>query len=94
MDIFNSIFSIFRTIQIRDIVDILAIAVLIFGLFKLIRETRAVQLLKGILLLFVVYFISSFFGLTMLSSLLQTFFEASVIIMVIIFHAELRKLFE
>lgn len=94
MEIINNIFSIFRTIQIRDIVDILAIAVLIFGLFKLIRETRAVQLLKGILLLLVVYFISSLFGLTMLSSLLQTFFEASVIIIVIIFQPELRKLLE
>ena len=94
MEIINSIFSIFRTIQIRDIVDILAIAVLIFGLFKLIRETRAVQLLKGILLLLVLYFISSLCGLTMLSSLLQTFFEASVIIIVIIFQPELRKLLE
>lgn len=94
MEIINNIFSIFRTIQIRDIVDILAIAILIFGLFKLIRETRAVQLLKGILLLLVVYFISSLFGLTMLSSLLQTFFEASVIIIVIIFQPELRKLLE
>ena len=94
MEIINSIFSIFRTIQIRDIVDILAIAVLIFGLFKLIRETRAVQLLKGILLFLIVYFISSLFGLTMLSSLLQTFFEASVVIIVIIFQPELRKLLE
>lgn len=94
MELVNSFFSIFRTIQIRDIVDILAIAVLIFGLFKLIRETRAVQLLKGILLLLIVYFISSLFGLTMLSSLLQTFFEASVIIIVIIFQPELRKLLE
>ncbi|MGN1433883.1 MAG: diadenylate cyclase CdaA [Ruminococcus sp.] len=94
MEIINNIFSIFRTIQIRDIVDILAIAILIFGLFKLIRETRAVQLLKGILLLFIVYFISSLFGLTMLSSLLQTFFEASVVIIVIIFQPELRKLLE
>lgn len=94
MEIINNIFSIFRTIQIRDIVDILAIAVLIFGLFKLIRETRAVQLLKGILLLLIVYFISSLFGLTMLSSLLQTFFEASVVIIVIIFQPELRKLLE
>lgn len=94
MEIINSIFSIFRTIQIRDIVDILAIAVLIFGLFKLIRETRAVQLLKGILLLLVLYFISSLCGLTMLSSLLQTFFEASVVIIVIIFQPELRKLLE
>ncbi len=94
MEIINSIFSIFKTIQIRDIVDILAIAVLIFGLFKLIRETRAVQLLKGILLLLVLYFISSLSGLTMLSSLLQTFFEASVVIIVIIFQPELRKLLE
>ena len=94
MEIINSIFSIFRTIQIRDIVDILAIAILIFGLFKLIRETRAVQLLKGILLLLVLYFISSLCGLTMLSSLLQTFFEASVVIIVIIFQPELRKLLE
>lgn len=94
MEIINSIFSIFNTIQIRDIVDILAIAVLIFGLFKLIRETRAVQLLKGILLLLVLYFISSLCGLTMLSSLLQTFFEASVVIIVIIFQPELRKLLE
>lgn len=94
MEIINNIFSIFRTIQIRDIVDILAIAILIFGLFKLVRETRAVQLLKGILLLLIVYFISSLFGLTMLSSLLQTFFEASVVIIVIIFQPELRKLLE
>lgn len=94
MEIINNFLSIFRTIQIRDIVDILAIAILIFGLFKLIRETRAVQLLKGILLLLFVYFISSLFGLTMLSSLLQTFFEASVVIIVIIFQPELRKLFE
>ena len=94
MEVINNIFSIFRTIQIRDIVDILAIAILIFGLFKLIRETRAVQLLKGILLLLIVYFIASLFGLTMLSSLLQTFFEASVVIIVIIFQPELRKLLE
>lgn len=94
MGVFNNILSILKTIQIRDIVDILAIAVLIFGLFKLIRETRAVQLLKGVLLLLAMYFISSICGLTMLSSLLRTFFEASVIIIVIIFQPEIRKALE
>lgn len=94
MEIFNSIWSIIKTIQIRDIVDILAIALVIFGLFKLIRETRAVQLLKGILVLFIIYAVSSLWGLTMLSSLLRTFFEASVIIIVIIFQPELRKALE
>ena len=94
MEIFNSIFSIIKTIQFRDIVDILAIALLIFGLFKLIQETRAVQLLKGVIMLLVVYFLSSLFGLVMLSSLLRTFFEAAVVVIAIIFQPEIRKALE
>lgn len=94
MEIFNSILSIIKTIQLRDIVDILAIALLIFGLFKLVQETRAVQLLKGVIMLLVVYFLSSLFGLVMLSSLLRTFFEATVVVIAIIFQPEIRKALE
>lgn len=94
MDIFNNMMSIFRTIQFRDVVDILAIALLIFGLLRLIRETRAVQLLKGVLLLLVLYILSSIFNLVMLSSLLRAFFEASVVIIVVIFQPEIRKALE
>lgn len=94
MEIFNSILSIIKTIQLRDIVDILAIALLIFGLFKLIQETRAVQLLKGVIMLLIVYFLSSLFGLVMLSSLLRTFFEAAVVVIAIIFQPEIRKALE
>ena len=94
MEIFNSILSIITTIQLRDIVDILAIALLIFGLFKLIQETRAVQLLKGVIMLLIVYFLSSLFGLVMLSSLLRTFFEAAVVVIAIIFQPEIRKALE
>ena len=89
MEIFNSILSIIKTIQLRDIVDILAIA-----LFKLIQETRAVQLLKGVIMLLIVYFLSSLFGLVMLSSLLRTFFEAAVVVIAIIFQPEIRKALE
>ena len=94
MEIFNSILTIIKTIQLRDIVDILAIALLIFGLFKLIQETRAVQLLKGVIMLLIVYFLSSLFGLVMLSSLLRTFFEAAVVVIAIIFQPEIRKALE
>ena len=94
MEIFNSILSIIKTMQLRDIVDILAIALLIFGLFKLIQETRAVQLLKGVIMLLIVYFLSSLFGLVMLSSLLRTFFEAAVVVIAIIFQPEIRKALE
>ncbi len=94
MEFFNNIFSIFKTIQIRDIIDILAIALIIFGLFKLVQETRAAQLLKGVVLLMLIYLVSSLFGLVMLSSLLRTFFEAAVVVIAIIFQPEIRKALE
>ena len=71
MELFEHFLSIIKTIQIRDVIDILAIALIIFGLFRLVRETRAFQLLKGIILLFVIYFLASLFQLVMLSSLLR-----------------------
>lgn len=94
MDILNNLWSIIKTIQFRDVIDILAIALLVFGLFKLIRETRAVQLLKGLLLLFVLYILASLFNLLMLSTLLRAFFEASVVIIAVIFQPEIRKALE
>lgn len=94
LEIINNILSILKTIQFRDVIDILAIAILIFGLFRLVRETRAAQLLKGVILLFIVYFLSSLFGLVMLSSLLRTLFEASVMLVAIIFQPEIRKALE
>lgn len=94
MDVIENIFSILKTIQIRDVIDILAIALVIFGLFKLVHETRAVQLLKGVVVLFIIYFLSSLFGLMMLSSLLRTFFEASVVLVAIVFQPEIRKALE
>ncbi|MEE0956984.1 MAG: diadenylate cyclase CdaA [Ruminococcus sp.] len=94
MDIFQNLFSILKTIQLRDIIDIIAIALVIFGLFRLVRETRAIQLLKGILLLLIIYALASTFELVMLSSLLRLFFEASVVIIAIIFQPEIRKALE
>ena len=94
MEFFENFLAIFRTIEFRDVVDILAIAFIIYGLFRLVRETRAVQLLKGVLVLFIIYFLSSLFGLVMLSSLLRSLFEASVILVAIIFQPEIRKALE
>ena len=85
---------ILKTIQFCDVVDILAIALIIFGLFRLLRGTRAIQLLKGILVLVVIYFFASLFQLVMLSSLLRVFFEASVVVIAVIFQPEIRKALE
>lgn len=94
MDLLNVIFSILKTVQLRDIIDIFAIALIIFGLVKLVRETRAAQLLKGVIVFVLLYVFSSLFGLTMLSSLLRMLFESIIVILVIVFQPEIRKALE
>lgn len=94
LEFFNGLWSIIKTMQVRDIIDILAITLIIFLAFRFIRETRAVQLLKGFFVLLVLYAVSSLLGFVMLSSLLRTFFEASVVIVTIIFQPEIRKALE
>ena len=94
MEWIQNVFAVLKTIEIRDIVDILAIAFIIFSLFKLVKETRAAQLLKGVVALLIIYLISSLCGLMMLTTLLRTFFEASVILVAIIFQPEIRKYLE
>lgn len=91
---FNDVLSVFKTIQIKDIIDILAITLIIFGIFRLVRETRAVQLLKGVAILLVLYITSLAFNLTMMTSLMRLFFEFSVILIAIIFQPEIRKALE
>ena len=77
-----------------DFIDILCITFVIFGIFKLVRETRAEQLLKGIVVLVIVYYLSYILNLTMFTALLRNFFEFGVIIIFIIFQPEIRKALE
>lgn len=91
---FQGVSSIFNTIQIKDIVDIAIITLLIFSLFQLIRQTRAEQLLKGVLLLLVLFIFSTIFQLTMLTTLLKAFFQSAVIIVAIVFQPEIRNALE
>ncbi len=91
---FSSVVSVFNTIQLKDIIDIAVITIIIFSLFQLIRQTRAVQLLKGVFILLILFVISNLFQLTMLTSFLRAFFQWAVILIVIVFQPEIRKALE
>lgn len=93
-DFISSIISVFNTIQFKDIVDIAVITIIIFSLFQLMRQTRAVQLLKGVFILLVLFVFSSLFQLTMLTSLLRAFFQWAIILIAIVFQPEIRKALE
>lgn len=91
---FNNIISLFSTFKLADLIDIIIIAILIYGILKLVRDTRAEQLLKGIFLVLLFYALASIFSLTMVTSILKIFLDFSVIIIFIIFQPEIRKALE
>ncbi|MEE0265285.1 MAG: hypothetical protein UD936_06615, partial [Acutalibacteraceae bacterium] len=65
---FQSFLSVIKTFQVKDAVDILCVTAVIYAVIKFVRDTKAVQLLKGAVLFIIVYFISSLFNLTMFST--------------------------
>lgn len=86
--------SIAMNFQFKDAVDIIIVAFLIYGVVKLVRETRAEQLVKGLFLLVVLFIISSYFNLVMVSRVLAYFFQFAFVAILIVFQPEIRKALE
>lgn len=93
-DMQHAFFSLISTIELRDIVDVAVLAYIVYLLLKLIRETRAGQLVKGILLLVAGYFASSFFQLKVMKYILGHALDIGLIAMIILFQPELRRALE
>lgn len=86
--------SIAMNFQFKDAVDIIIVAFLIYGVVKLVRETRAGQLVKGLFLLVILFVISSYFNLVMVSRVLAYFFQFAFVAILIVFQPEIRKALE
>lgn len=76
------------------VIDILVVSVIFYKGYILIKETRAEQLLKGVLLIFILIPISKILNLTMLNWILSNTITIGVISIVIIFQPEVRKALE
>lgn len=82
------------TSYLSDIVDILIVSYIIFHLLKLLRGTRAFQLLKGLIVLIIIWLISQVFHLATLEWLIENIFSVGLLAVVIIFQPELRRALE
>lgn len=90
----TGILSIVKSINISNVVDIFIVAYILYKLFILIHETRAEQLIKGLVFIVVVMKLSQVFGLITLYWLIQNTLTVGLIALIIIFQPELRKALE
>ena len=94
LDLFFSAFNQFRTISFIDILDILIVAYIIYRVMKLLKDTSAERLIKGIIILVGIMLLASMLHLTMISWLLQQALNVGLFAIVVVFQPELRRLLE
>ncbi len=75
----------------QDILDILVVAFVIHQLISIVRGTRSVQMLLGLVVLTIVYFMASILDLAALMWLLKTFLSSIFLIIIIVFQQDIRR---
>ena len=87
----DNITGLLMSIGITDIIDIVIVAYLVYKVLGFIRETRAQQLVRGIVLVLVAFLLSEIFDLMLLNWLLKSLITVGLIAIVVLFQPELRR---
>lgn len=90
----DSLSGLLMSIKITDVIDIVIVAFLLYKMFGFIRETRAQQLFRGILLIVAVFIGSELLDLSLLNWLMTRFITVGLIAVVILFQPEIRRALE
>ena len=79
---------------ISDTLDILLVALFLYFIIRLVRDSRAEQLLRGILILVVLYAAAYVFELKTVQYLLQAIFDNGLLLLIVVFQPEVRRALE
>ena len=83
--------NIVLSVGITDVIDILIVAFVVYKILGFIRETRAEQLVKGLLILVIATFLAGKFNFYTMSWILNGTLTLGVVALVIVFQPELRR---
>lgn len=91
---FNLIIAAFSNMRFIDYLDIIVMTFIIYKAIEFFRDTRAKQLLKGILILILISVISVWFDFVTLKWLMVKVVNYGIIVLAVLFQPELRRALE
>jgi diadenylate cyclase len=83
--------NMFASFSVTDVIDVAIVTFVVYKVMTFIRETRAEQLVKGLLILVAATFLSDVLNLYTLNWLLEGTLTLGVIALIIVFQPELRR---
>lgn len=90
----NSLYNVVNSISLSDFLDIAFLTYLVYIVIKFVRETRAGQLMRGIIVIVAVYFFSYFLKLRVINWISVKALNVGVIAIIVLFQPELRRVLE
>ncbi|MCL2432903.1 MAG: diadenylate cyclase CdaA [Clostridia bacterium] len=94
LNLWNNLVQSLRQINFWDVLDIAIITLAVYWLLRLASKTRAMQVVKGIGLLFLLSRVTDSIGLTGITFLINYIIGAGAIILVVVFQPEIRRALE
>jgi len=91
---FGSVWSLIGSVEWYDIIDIILVTFIIYYCIKLVRQTRAFHLVKGIVFMAVIFFLVSALNMSTASYLFSRIFSDIVIVLLLLFQPEIRQVVE
>lgn len=88
--LWDRLMSVFSMFEFTDFIDILLVAFVIFSVIKMLKETRGIQIVKGLLVVGVLYFIINMLNMHASSFLFKTLLSDFIIVLIILFSPEIR----
>ena len=79
---------------ISDTLDILVVALFVFFIIRLVRDSRAEQFIRGILVLVILYVFARLLDLTTVRFLLEAIFDNGLLLIIVVFQPEVRRALE
>ncbi|QAT50459.1 TIGR00159 family protein [Caproiciproducens sp. NJN-50] len=92
--LWNIFLQLIHNFRFADALDITLVTFIIYNAVKLVRETRAGQLVRGILVLMAVWLLSYWLNLYLMQSIISYLFQFAFIALLIVFQPEIRRALE
>ena len=83
----------FISIRFLDVLDILLVAFLLYKLYLAIRGTAAFNIFMGIFIFYIIWIVIKGLNMELISSIMGPIMAAGVLVLVVVFQQEIRKLF-
>ena len=94
IEYFKDLVSMLPTIKFMDIVDILLVALIIYAVITMIQTTGASRIAKSVIIILILAGLTKLLNMYLMSYLLDKILEIGLIVLVVVFQPEIRRMLE